>query len=276
MLGTRYWSAGLYLATAAAILATGTARGADSPSRALLGKKIDNVTLKGADGKTLSLYDEKNHKAIVVVFLSFECPVSNSYATTLTELATRYGERGVAFLGVCPCDDDAALIAAKTREFQLPFPVIKDEQLAATNAFQAIYTPEAFLLDGEHILRYRGRIDDSYFARLKRSAQTTRHDLKQALDELLSGKTVSVAATQAVGCAISRPAAAPATGAVTFYRDVLPILQANCQSCHRPGEVAPFSLMTYRQAVNWADDIKEYTGSRKMPPWKPTDSHGQL
>jgi Copper type II ascorbate-dependent monooxygenase, C-terminal domain len=49
---------------------------------------------------------------------------------------------------------------------------------------------------------------------------------------------------------------------------VLPILQNRCQECHRPGEVGPFSLMTYRQAVNWAGDIKDYTQSRRMPPWK--------
>src|SRR5262249_53031192 len=47
--------------------------------------------------------------------------------------------------------------------------------------------------------------------------------------------------------------------------------QNNCQTCHRPGEVGPFSLMTYRQAVNWAGDLKDYTQSHKMPPWKPTD-----
>ena len=58
---------------------------------------------------------------------------------------------------------------------------------------------------------------------------------------------------------------------MTYYRDVLPILQNNCQSCHRPGEVGPFSLMTYRQAVNWATDIKDYTQSRQMPPWKITE-----
>jgi hypothetical protein len=58
-------------------------------------------------------------------------------------------------------------------------------------------------------------------------------------------------------------------GKVTYNRDVLPILQNRCQTCHRPGEVGPFSLMTYKQAVNWAADIKEYTQSRRMPPWKP-------
>jgi len=53
----------------------------------------------------------------------------------------------------------------------------------------------------------------------------------------------------------------------TFYRDVLPILQTNCQNCHRPGEVAPMSLVTYEQARPWALAIKKATQSRAMPPW---------
>ena|SRR5438552_17823472 len=52
-----------------------------------------------------------------------------------------------------------------------------------------------------------------------------------------------------------------------FYREVLPILQAHCQSCHRPGEIAPFSLMTYREARPWAQAIGVAVESRKMPPW---------
>src|SRR5262249_8436401 len=45
---------------------------------------------------------------------------------------------------------------------------------------------------------------------------------------------------------------------------------ASCQSCHRPGQVGPFSLMSYRQAVKWAEDIAGETKARRMPPWKPT------
>jgi hypothetical protein len=78
-----------------------------------------------------------------------------------------------------------------------------------------------------------------------------------------------VSATQAVGCSIlreERPIAKD--GKITYYRDVLPILQNQCQECHRPGEAGPFSLMTYKQAVNWARDIKDYTQRREMPPWK--------
>src|SRR5262249_32308647 len=99
--------------------------------------------------------------------------------------------------------------------------------------------------------------------------------LKQALDEVLAGKPVSAPTASAVGCAIAREKAKKGvTGPVTYYRDVLPILQEHCQSCHRPGEVGPFSLMTYKQAVNSANDIQETTQARKMPPWKPADNHG--
>ena len=56
-------------------------------------------------------------------------------------------------------------------------------------------------------------------------------------------------------------------GTITFNRDVLPILQKNCQGCHRPGEIGPMPLLTYQQTRPWAKAIKASTLSRKMPPW---------
>src|SRR5947209_3963741 len=53
----------------------------------------------------------------------------------------------------------------------------------------------------------------------------------------------------------------------TFSRDVVPILQQNCQACHRPGQAAPFSLLIYEQARPWAKAIKEAVLQKKMPPW---------
>ena len=62
-------------------------------------------------------------------------------------------------------------------------------------------------------------------------------------------------------------AGASAQTAPTFYREVLPILQTHCQSCHRAGEIAPFPLETYRQAKPWAAAIAVDVKSRRMPPW---------
>lgn len=56
-------------------------------------------------------------------------------------------------------------------------------------------------------------------------------------------------------------------GAVTFSRDVAPILQENCQTCHRPGDVAPMSLVTYQDARPWAKAVKQAVAARTMPPW---------
>src|SRR5713226_4596903 len=54
---------------------------------------------------------------------------------------------------------------------------------------------------------------------------------------------------------------------VTFHKDVLPILQKNCQNCHRPGQIAPMSFLTYESVRPWAKAMKAATASRKMPPW---------
>src|SRR5579871_4889257 len=62
-------------------------------------------------------------------------------------------------------------------------------------------------------------------------------------------------------------AALAAQGEVTFTKDVAPILQRACQNCHRPGSIAPMSLLTYKEARPWARSIKEKVARRQMPPW---------
>lgn len=238
---------------------------------AKLGQKIADVTLADRAGKKVALHELAGTKATVVVFLSFECPISTSYSPILAELAKRYAPQGVAFVGVCASEAETAeSVARQAGEYKFGFPVLHDGQGSAVAAFKAEKTPEAFLLDHNFVLRYCGRIDDAYAARLKKNLQVKSHDLEKALDEVVAGKAVSQPVAAAIGCPIGFERKIERDGAVTYYRDVAPILQARCQECHRPGQVGPFALMTYRQAVNWADDIKDYTSSHQMPPWKIT------
>jgi len=65
------------------------------------------------------------------------------------------------------------------------------------------------------------------------------------------------------GAAVASDSSSP----VTFSKDVLPILQKNCQSCHRPGQIAPMSLLTYQDARPWAKAIKAAVTAKQMPPW---------
>jgi hypothetical protein len=69
---------------------------------------------------------------------------------------------------------------------------------------------------------------------------------------------------------VSIPAA---SAAPTFHKDVAPILQAKCQGCHRPGEVAPMSLLTYKDARPWAKAIRQAVATRTMPPWFAAPEH---
>jgi hypothetical protein len=79
---------------------------------------------------------------------------------------------------------------------------------------------------------------------------------------------ISFAATLAiVGSAAADVSAQSAAQSPVFTKDIAPILQRSCQSCHRPGSVAPMSLMTYQEARPWARSIKQKVTAREMPPW---------
>src|SRR6186713_414221 len=64
--------------------------------------------------------------------------------------------------------------------------------------------------------------------------------------------------------------------AVTFNKDVLPILENNCQSCHRPGGIGPMSLLTFDSARPWAKAIKTAVVTKKMPPWLADPHYGDF
>jgi mono/diheme cytochrome c family protein len=70
--------------------------------------------------------------------------------------------------------------------------------------------------------------------------------------------------------------AAGPTANVTFYKEVLPILQKNCQGCHRPGEIGPMSFLTYESTRPWAKAIKTEVLTRKMPPWFADPKYGHF
>src|SRR5437879_1224447 len=85
---------------------------------------------------------------------------------------------------------------------------------------------------------------------------------RAALTMLIAGALYPAATAQQEASA-QQPASAP----VTFSKDVAPILQKACQNCHRPGAIAPMSLLTYQDARPWARSIKAKVDAREMPPW---------
>jgi hypothetical protein len=75
------------------------------------------------------------------------------------------------------------------------------------------------------------------------------------------------------GLAMGMTAMAASNSPVTFNKDVLPLLQKNCQGCHRPGELAPMSFLTYSDTRPWAKAMKQAVLTKKMPPWFAEKGH---
>lgn len=254
------------------------ALGADTPTSPRAARAIDNFRLSDPrSDRTVALADLKDKKAVVVVFLGTECPVNKAYLPVLVSLAEEFGPRGVQVLGISSNrQDTAGRVAEYAQRNNIPFLILKDPQNKVADQFGAQRTPEAFVLDGQSVVRYQGRIDDQFGIGYQRPGKPTRRDLALALEEVLAGKTVSVPTTPVAGCLIARETRPRADGTVTYARHVSRILQKNCQECHRPGQIGPMALLTYDDAVSWAGPIREAVSDRRMPPWHADPNHGKF
>jgi peroxiredoxin len=241
-----------------------------------VGSPVADFTLRDHRGAERKLSDWSDRKLIVVAFLGVDCPLAKLYARRLNEIAERFGPRGVAILGINSNQHDQIRdIARFARAHEVAFPLLKDADNRIADLFGATRTPEVFLLDTQRKVRYRGRVDDQYGVGLHR-ATVTRRDLVLAIEELLAGKDVSIATTPAPGCFIDRLDRTAGKGRITYNRDVAPILHNHCVICHRRGEIAPFSLTSYKQTIGWAETIREVIAEGRMPPWHANPRHGKF
>lgn len=223
-------------------------------------------------GKEIRLDDFRGSRFVVIAFLGAECPVARLYAGRLQELAQKFPVSEVAIIGVnSNAQDRLAKIERFVRDHAITFPVIKDAGNRLADLLHAERTPQVFLLDENRHVRYQGRIDDQYQIGVIRQ-EPQREDLQMALDELRQGQPVSVPRTEPVGCLIGRIKAPDQSSPVTYSKHIAPIFQDHCVQCHRPGEVAPFTLTSYDDVAGWGPMIAEVVHNRRMPPWH-ADSH---
>ena len=163
-------------------------------------EKIQDFRLRDSNGKEHSLSDYKAAKAIVVMFIATECPVSNDYNSRMEKLYNDYKEKGIAFLGINSNKAESVeRIKEHAAEKGLTFTILKDEQNIIADKFEASVTPEVYVLNKNFELLYHGRIDNA-----RNESEVVSKDLEKALNEILSGKEVSKKETKAFGCSIKR------------------------------------------------------------------------
>jgi hypothetical protein len=202
----------------------------------------------------------------VLLFVNPTCPLSARAVPELNRLYNDFSPRGMKFF---------AVYAETVRETPLAFTSLLDPAQTLARQTGATATPEAIVLSAKGAVLYRGRIDDRSIEAGKTRPQPTRADLRIALEEIAAGKPVSVPETKPVGCTLFLPRTNK-SGRVTFARQIGPLLYKHCANCHRPGQVAPFPLLSYADAAPRAAIIAAVTANHTMPPWRASAGHLKL
>lgn len=262
-------------AVAVCIIGVSASRGDETPPKP--GTRVRDVgTLRDLRGNARNLHSFRNEKGVVLAFLGTSCPVSNLYVPRLLDIERQYRGAGIQWIAVYPnWSEDLDQIAQHSSDRDVPFPVVKDVGAKLAQAVGVDRVPGIVLLDREWKIRYRGRIDDQYGVSY-RKPKPARNDLREAIESLLAGREVATPDVETDGCLIEASERRYEKPGVTYARDVARIFQSRCQECHRPGQSAPFSLMTYDDAVRHARMIKEVVTQRRMPPWHADSRYGRF
>ena len=143
-------------------------------------------------------------RAIVFLFASVDCPISNRYAPVVQRLHATYGSQGVAFWLIYPNPAETPdAIRAHVKAFNYPVHALRDPKHELVKLAGVTVTPESAVYDGQRTLVYRGRIDDRYVSLGVERPAATQHDLQDALSATLDRRPIKEPHTPAVGCYIS-------------------------------------------------------------------------
>ena len=169
-----------------------------------LGTPAHDFSLEGIDNKIHSLKSYSEKEIIVIIFMCNHCPYVKAVLKRIIDLQNEFIDRGVQFIGINPNDatrypDDSLenmKIIAKENDFSFPYLIDPSQEVA--KSYDAVCTPDLYVYGKNRKLVYRGRIDDNW----EDSEKVTQQDLKLALENILSGETITSKQIPSMGCSI--------------------------------------------------------------------------
>ena len=168
-----------------------------------VGSKAPDFDLEGVDGNTYSLASFSDKQAVAIIFSCNHCPVVKAFEDRMVAIQNDYQGKGATLVAinsnndVSHPEDSFGNMVSRAQEKGFAFPYLRDDTQEMAKAYGAERTPEVFLLNSDGVVVYHGRIDDGGTAE-----ETTRHDLRIALDEVLAGSPISTPEAEAFGCTI--------------------------------------------------------------------------
>jgi peroxiredoxin len=169
-----------------------------------IGSEMPKFTLPNVDGKEYSSDDFKVEKALIVIFSCNHCPYVQAYQDRMISIQRDYREKGVRMIAINSNDssqyedDSFEEMKKRAEEKKFNFLYLRDEDQTIAKKFAATHTPEIFVFDNSRKLIYHGKIDDNW----KDEDKVRSQYLRDALDEYLAGREISVPETFSIGCTI--------------------------------------------------------------------------
>lgn len=169
-----------------------------------IGSTAPDFNLLGIDGKKYSLASFKDKKALIVIFSCNHCPYVQAYENRMIQIQKDYQSKGVEIIAINSNEDKGypedsfENMKKRAAEQNFNFLYLRDEDQSVARAYDATHTPELFLFDENRKLAFHGKIDDNW----QEPNRVQNHYLRNALDELLAGREISVPETFTIGCTI--------------------------------------------------------------------------
>lgn len=232
-----------------------------------------NFALPDAKGRLHELR-RTDAKAVVLYFTINECPIARQSYAKLRSLRREFAAHGIVFWII---NSDDSLTAAEIEKEAKTYgagstPALLDDAQGVTRMLGVTRTCEAVAISTKDFkVFYRGAVDDQLTEGGRKPAPTANY-LKQALDEFVAGKPISLASSVVRGCLIDLKS----SPAPSFAKDIAPLLEQKCVQCHSPGNIGQWSMSSHARVKAKSAMIEEVLLARRMPPWDADPRHGRF
>ena len=210
--------------------------------------RVGDFSLLDQEGNYHGMSWYGDHAAVALLVQANGSAATAAALPAFDALKTTYDSQGVEFLMINPIGgQDRAELQAQVAEYGVEIPVLVDDARVISAALGIEKTGEVLIFNPKSFtVEYRGAIAG----------------LEAAIQEILAGDNVSTPLLAASGEAVTFPTQA----AVSYTRDIAPVLAEACASCHREGGVAPFAMDSHAMVQGWSPVIREVLMTKRMPP----------
>lgn len=240
------------------------------------GLAVDDFACLDQHGRFQRLSRHADAKLVVLYVFGDDCPIVRQDAAALKRLTAEYEPRGVRFLGLDPVPhDERASVLEETSELGLTLPVLLDETQCVAEMLGLTRTAEALVVSTANWrVQWRGPLDDRLGYGTQKE-QASREFLRETLEALLTDGSPPADSPPAKGCALTYVDGRDAH-ALEYVRDVAPILERRCASCHSENGIGPWSMDGYEKVRGWSKMTRQVLLERRMPPWNVDPAYGEF